>query len=159
MMFEEDMIEGLEREFAVFVRQDRTASGQLGRRSHPEFTVSEYGLLAHLADRGPRRPTELACHVGVTPPSVSRQLQHLETLGFVERLQALDDGRACLVALTDKGRRRAAEVQAARSRRLRELLQSWPEHDVHTLAALLARFNSDAAKPSRRCSRAGEVQA
>ena len=146
----------LEREFAVFVRQDRAASGQLGRDVHPDLKVAAFRLLANLAERGPRRPTELACHVGVTSPTISRQLQHLEELGLIERLRAVDDGRAYLVTPTGEGRRRVDEVKAARSRRLGELLASWPEHEIRTFAELLARFNGSAGtRPSRRCGGAG----
>ncbi|WP_236795018.1 MarR family winged helix-turn-helix transcriptional regulator [Amycolatopsis sp. GM8] len=154
MTLAEETIADLEREFAVFVRQDRAALGQLGREVHPDLPAGAYRLLVHLADRGPRRPTELACHVGVTAPTVSRRLRHLEELGLVEHLEAEDDGRAYLVALTDKGRLRVDEIQDVRGRRLGELLESWPAHDVRTLAELLARFNGGAARPSHRCRRA-----
>ncbi|MET7990757.1 MarR family transcriptional regulator [Amycolatopsis sp. NPDC005232] len=158
MTLDEETIVDLEREFAVFVRQDRAASGQLGRDVHPDLKVAASRLLAHLADRGPRRSTELACHLGVTPPTISRQLQHLEELGLIERLQAADDGRAYLVALTGEGRRRVDEVRAVRTERLGKLLESWPDRDVRTLAELLARFNGSAARPSWHCSRAGDVR-
>ena len=158
MTLDEEMIAELEREFAVFVRQDRAASGQFGRDVHPDLKVAAYRLLAHLADRGPRRPTELACHVGVTAPTISRQLQHLEELGLIQRMEAMDDGRAYLVALTGKGRHRVEEVRLARSQRLDKLLGSWPDHDVRTFAELLARFNGGAAKPSRQCARIDGVR-
>jgi DNA-binding MarR family transcriptional regulator len=148
----EETIAGLEREFAVFVRQDRAALGRLGREVHPDLKVAAYRLLAHLAERGPRRPTELACHVGVTSPTISRQLQHLEELGLIERVEAPDDGRAYLVRLTGAGHRRVEEVRVARGRRLGKLLESWAEEEVRTFAELLARFNGGAAgPPSRRC--------
>jgi DNA-binding MarR family transcriptional regulator len=152
MTLDEETITGLEREFAVFVRQDRAALGQLGRDVHPDLKVAAYRLLAHLAERGPRRPTELACHVGVTSPTISRQLQHLEELGLIERIEAPDDGRAYLVRLTETGHRRVEEVGVARRRRLDDLLGSWAEEDVHTFAGLLARFNGGAAASApRRC--------
>lgn len=153
MTLDEETIADLEREFAVFVRQDRAASGRLGREVHPGLKVAAYRLLAHLAERGPRRPTELACHVGVTSPTVSRQLQHLEGLGLIERVQEPDDGRAYLVRLSEAGHRRVDEVRAARGRRLGRLLESWPEHEIRTFAELLARFNGSAAvSPPRRCA-------
>ncbi|MFJ7217745.1 MarR family winged helix-turn-helix transcriptional regulator [Amycolatopsis sp. NPDC098790] len=156
MTLDEETIAGLEREFAVFVRQDRAASGQLGREVHPDLKVAAYRLLAHLSERGPRRPTELACHVGVTAPTVSRQLQHLEELGLVSRVQTLDDGRAYLVRVTEAGHRRVEEVRVARGRRLDKLLGSWGREEIRTFAELLARFNGDAAAPPpRRCGGEG----
>ena len=151
MTLDEELIADLEREFAVFVRRDRVASGRFGREVHGELTDATYRLLVHLAEQGPCRATELACHAGVTSPTVSRQLHDLEVLGLIDRLQAADDGRAYLVRLTDEGRRQVAEVRVARTGRLAELLGSWPAHDVRTLAGLLARFNDNAARPSRRC--------
>lgn len=148
MTLDEETIADLEREFAVFVRQDRAESNRLGRS---ELKFAAYRLLAHLAEHGPCRPTELACHVGVTAPTISRQLHELEGLGLVERLPAVGDGRAYLVRLTAAGDRRVTDVRAARGGRLGELLASWPEHDVRTFAELLARFNGSAARPSRRC--------
>lgn len=148
MTLDEETIADLLREFAVFARQDRAESNRLGRS---ELKVAAYRLLSHLAEHGPCRPTELACHLGVTSPTVSRQLHELEELGLVQRLQAVGDGRAYLVRLTEAGDRRVADVRAARGGRLGELLASWPEHDIRTFAELLARFNGSAARPSRRC--------
>jgi DNA-binding MarR family transcriptional regulator len=148
-------IADLEREVAVFIHQERVASGRLGREAHPDLTAAAYGLLAHLADRGRHRPTEIAEHIGVASSVVSRRLQLLETLGLIERLPAPDDGRAYLVGLTDEGRHRVSEVQDVRGRRLGELLESWPERDVRTLAELLARFNVSVAGPARDCGATG----
>jgi DNA-binding MarR family transcriptional regulator len=150
-----ETIADLEREVAVFVRQECAASGRLGREAHPDLTAAAYGLLVHLAERGRHRPTEIAEHMGIASPVVSRRLQLLETLGLMERFPVPNDGRAYLVGLTDEGRHRVAEVQDVRSRRLGELVESWPERDVRTLAELLAKFNGSAAGPAQRCGATG----
>src|SRR4051812_10147634 len=137
------------------MRQEGAASGRLGREAHPDLTAAAYGLLAHLADRGRHRPTEIAEHLGIASPVVSRRLQLLETLGLIERFPVPNDGRAYLVGLTDEGRHRVAEIQDIRSRRLGELVESWPERDVRTLAELLAKLNGSAAGPARRCKATG----
>ncbi|WP_329239615.1 MarR family transcriptional regulator [Actinoallomurus sp. NBC_01490] len=155
MMIPGETIADLEREVAVFVRHEHAASGRLGRETYPDLTAAAYGLLAHLADRGRHRPTEIAEHMGIASPVVSRRLQLLETLGLIERFPVPNDARAYLVGLTDEGRRRVAEVQDVRGRRLEALLASWPEHDVRTLAELLAKFNGSAAGPARHCDATG----
>ncbi|MBB4683998.1 MarR family winged helix-turn-helix transcriptional regulator [Amycolatopsis jiangsuensis] len=146
MIRDGDLIAGLEREFALLVRRDHAASGRLGRDAHPGLNAGAYGLLAHLAEHGPCRPTALAGHIGITAPTVSRQLQQLEELGLTARLPAPDDRRAYLVALTGPGRRRVAEVQAVRTRWLGDRLDSWLEHDVRALTELLAKFNGNAGE-------------
>lgn len=143
-----ETIADLEREVAVLLRQEGAASGRLGRETHPDLTAATYGLLAHLADHDRHRPTEIAEHIGVASPVVSRRLKLLETLGLIERLPAPNDGRAYLVGLTDEGRHRVAAVKDVRSRRLGELVESWPERDVRTLAELLAKLNGSAAGPA-----------
>jgi DNA-binding MarR family transcriptional regulator len=146
-----ETIADLEREVAVFVHQERAVSGRLGREAYPDLTAAAYRLLAHLADRGRCRPSEIAEHIGVASSVVSRRLRLLETLGLIERLPAPDDGRASLVILTDEGRHRVSEVQEVRGRRLGELLESWPERDVRVLTELLAKFNGGVAAPARPC--------
>lgn len=84
----------------------------------------------------------MAEDLGVGKATITRQLKPLEALGLIERLPDPADGRAHLVALTEEGRRRMLQARAARSQRLRARLGAWPREDVHTLATLLARFNT-----------------
>ncbi|MFF5294319.1 MarR family winged helix-turn-helix transcriptional regulator [Paractinoplanes globisporus] len=131
----------LEREFAIFVRRARAASERLSREVHPELDSAAYGLLALLWD-GPQRPSDVADQVGVGKATITRQLKSLESLSLIERLPDAADGRAHLVALTEKGRSRMASVRDARRERMRRNLDAWPDEDVRTLTALLARFNA-----------------
>lgn len=157
MSRDDKLIANLDREFAVLARRDRAESARLGRDEHPDLKVAEYGLLVHLIDHGPHRPSELAEHIGILPSTISYQLQSLATLGLVERLPAPNDRRAYLVAATGEGHRRVVGVQALRVRRLGERLASWPERDVLALTELLAKFNDSADGPRQHCGdRAGQ---
>lgn len=137
----------LEREFAIFVRRARAASERMSREVHPDLDASAYGLLVCLRGHGPHRPSDLADHVGVGKATITRQLKPLEALGFIERLPDPDDGRAHLIALTEKGQERMTTVREARRDRMHEHLASWPEDDIRTLTTLLGRFN-DTAPPA-----------
>ncbi|MFD0685252.1 MarR family winged helix-turn-helix transcriptional regulator [Actinomadura fibrosa] len=141
----EEAYDALEREFGVFLRRARAASGQLSRAVHPELDSTAYGLLVCLRDRGLARSSDLAAFVGVGKPTISRQLRALEDLGLIRRRADPGDGRAHLLELTDEGRRRLDAVRSARRRHFRARLRSWPEEDVSTLATLLARLNALAA--------------
>ncbi len=68
-------------------------------------------ILCELALRGPLRPRDLMASAGVNSAAMSKQLDHLERLGLVERtFGALpDDRRATIVSLTAGGSR-AAEL-------------------------------------------------
>jgi DNA-binding MarR family transcriptional regulator len=66
--------------------------------------VPETTILVHLLHDGPRTPTALARRVGVTPASVTAQLDRLELAGHVIRRANPRDRRSVLVALTPAGR-------------------------------------------------------
>ncbi|WP_181782652.1 MarR family winged helix-turn-helix transcriptional regulator [Pseudonocardia pini] len=66
--------------------------------------VPETTILVHLLHDGPRTPTALARRVGVTPASVTAQLDRLELAGHVVRQANPRDRRSVLVALTPAGR-------------------------------------------------------
>jgi DNA-binding MarR family transcriptional regulator len=65
--------------------------------------VPETTILVHLLHEGPRTPTALARRVGVTPASVTAQLDRLELAGHVVRRANPRDRRSVLVALTPQG--------------------------------------------------------
>lgn len=134
----------LERELGVLWRRARSAADKLSRAVHPDLDSAAYGLLIHLRDHGPVRPSDLAAFVGVGKATISRQLKVLENLKLIERRADPADGRAHLVALTSEGRDRMDAVRSARRRRLHESLNTWPEEDISTLARLLARINAGA---------------
>ena len=68
-------------------------------------------LLAALGDHGSCAVGELADHLGVEQPTVTKMLRRLEPTGVVERSQDPDDGRRTLVSLTDEGWTRLAAAQ------------------------------------------------
>jgi DNA-binding MarR family transcriptional regulator len=55
-------------------------------------------------DDGPLRLGALAEHIGATAATATRTADGLEALGLVERVPDARDGRATLLAATDRGR-------------------------------------------------------
>jgi DNA-binding MarR family transcriptional regulator len=102
-----------------------------------------YALLAHLVREGPRRTTALAGAVHSDTSTVSRQVSTLVQHGLVERVADPQDGRACLLVATDKGRGTFDRARAERSRHIAALLTDWPQSDRRTLVMLLDRLNHD----------------
>ncbi|WP_344659200.1 MarR family winged helix-turn-helix transcriptional regulator [Catenulispora subtropica] len=125
----------------VFARRARAFAGRL----HPELTLVSYTLLAHLEeteDSGGCLAKDLAAHYGLDKSTVSRQVQTLERLGFLERLPAPGDHRAHLLRLTPAGAEILAQVTESRHAAVSERLSGWSEEDVAAFAELLTRYNS-----------------
>jgi DNA-binding MarR family transcriptional regulator len=84
------------------------------------WTLSGFRLMFKLWVLGPSMPTRLAELSSLNRSAVTNAVHTLEREGLVERLPSPDDGRAQLVALTDKGRAAVQEaftLQAARESR------------------------------------------
>ena len=73
------------------------------------FTVSEWRVLASLADRGPVPIGRLAQFVVMKQPTVTRVLVRQEARGEVERIAHKTDRRITLVSITPLGTRLVAE--------------------------------------------------
>jgi DNA-binding MarR family transcriptional regulator len=101
-----------------------------------------FGLLVQLVDCGPRRTTALAEAVYTDASTVSRQVNQLVRLGLVERQADPDDGRATLLAATERGRACLAKAREQRNQRVAELVADWSPADRQTLTELLDRFNT-----------------
>ena len=92
---------------------------QLGRRVSQHYDrivgstglkTSQYSLLSYIVKFGPIRPGELAGHMEMDASTLTRNLQPLVALGWVE-VGPGDDGRSRLVSATAAGRDKRTEVQ------------------------------------------------
>lgn len=71
-------------------------------------------VLSGIGDDGLCRPSDLAAHVGITRPALSRILRGLEARGLVVRIPAEHgDGRQTVVVLTQDGVRTLGIVRTA----------------------------------------------
>ncbi|WP_337059426.1 MarR family winged helix-turn-helix transcriptional regulator [Kineococcus sp. G2] len=132
----------LERELAVLLRRSRAISRETARTVHPDLEPEAYSLLVRLDDVGDARPSDLAAFFGIGKPTLSRQVQLLESLGLVERAADPTDGRAVRLRMSALGAEKVEAARAARRERLYARLQDWSEEDMTQLATLVARLNS-----------------
>ena len=92
---------------------------QLSRRVSQHFDhivgaaglkTTQYSLLSHVMRLGPVRPGDLATAMEMDASTLTRNLQPLVKLGWLE-VGPGDDGRSRFVTLTDAGREKRAEAQ------------------------------------------------
>ncbi len=90
-----------------------------------DLSVPQYRLLAALAD-APEAPSNLACRLGVRPPSVTALVDGLVGRGLVSRRPQTGDRRRVSHDLTDAGRSALALADRATEQRLQALVAGLP---------------------------------
>lgn len=96
-------------------------SGRLARRLHAQrlsqsAAPMQLSVLAHLSQRGPMAPSDLATAERVQPQSLTRTLTSLEAEGLVSRQPDSTDGRRSLLAITPAGSQALFQVMGERNR-------------------------------------------
>lgn len=115
----------------------------LRRRTDDGLETASYVLLFHLLGDGPQRTTALADAVYSDTSTVSRQIAALVRHGLVERRADPQDGRACLLAATEKGQNVLRQHRTQRNDAIARLLGDWPKADIRNLISLLDRMNTE----------------
>ena len=136
-----DLLAELEGELGVLIRRVKRVIGVRAEIVHPDLAPAAYLLLGFLAAEGPVRASVLVDRLGVDKGAISRQVQHLEELGLVERALDAADGRASLVGATPLARERLEMVTTQRRGWLDERLGDWTEDDLGGFVDALARYN------------------
>jgi DNA-binding MarR family transcriptional regulator len=95
-------IRALVRRFAISERADVFCCG---------MTIAQAATLETLRLEGPLRMGELGRRLGITPSTLTRNLQRLLDAGYVKRDADDEDGRAAVIALTPSGRRQADKLE------------------------------------------------
>lgn len=123
--------------FAQAVRRARGASIQAGNRG---LTLSQYALLAPLADREAARVRDLASEAGIAAPTATRILDGLERRQIVRRKRSARDRRSVTVTLTDFGRAVVASREAWLRGRQRAFFAGLPAEEQELAPDLLDRL-------------------
>lgn len=143
-----DLLVGLETEVGVLIRRVKRVIAERAEVVHPDLAPASYLLLTFLAEQGPVRASALVGRFHVDKGAISRQVQHLEELGLVERHPDPDDGRASLLGANADARRRLEAVTVERRRFLDARLGDWDDADLEAFVAALGRYNRALEKPS-----------
>jgi DNA-binding MarR family transcriptional regulator len=121
-------IRALVRRFAVSERADVACCG---------MTVAQAATIETLAATGPLRLGDLGRRLGITPSTLTRNLERLLEAGLVEREADPEDARASCVTLAAAGRRAAARLAEQEMDFGREILERLsPERRQDVVLAL-----------------------
>jgi len=91
------------------------------------------------------RLSDIASHLGIEAPSVTRKTQELEAAGYVVRHTDPTDKRAISLRLTPLGQEVSIRIHKAQRETVREAIKGWPASDRRQFAALFERFSRDMA--------------
>ncbi len=122
------------------------SSARVKAKLAPDGQPADWGSfypLSLLWDDGPMRLSALAEAMHVDPSTISRQVSHLVETGSVERRADPTDGRACVLACTDRGRALIQRHRRARDEFVAGLVADWSAQDRATLADLMERFSTE----------------
>ncbi len=130
------------------------------RAADLEGLPAQARLLGQLDELGPARIGDLARADHCSQPTMTGQVQRLETSGLVLRRRDPDDARACLVELTDDGRAALARVRAARSAAVAPVVERLHEEERAALRAAITSLERllEAADLAEREDPSGHVR-
>jgi DNA-binding MarR family transcriptional regulator len=138
----DDTLRDLEHEMGVLIRRIRRVIAERARMIHPELPAVSYLMLSTLNNSGPARASTLVETFAIDKGAVSRHVQFLIELGLLERSPDPEDRRAAILAITEEGCRRLAEVSTSRREKLEAMLHDWTDAELEHFVRTLARYNA-----------------
>lgn len=91
------------------------------------------------------RVQDLAAHLGIESPSVTRKTQELEQAGYLRRTRSSLDKRAIGLQLTPRGRATCQRIWKIQRQTIAGVLEQWPAGERHRFVELFERFSQDLA--------------
>lgn len=130
---------------AELLRAAATLTRWASRHALLDLPLAQARLLSLVQELGPVRIGELAAADHCSQPTMSAQVQRLETEGWLQRSVDPDDSRASLISLTSSGQRTLDRAREARREVVEPILQTLDPTDrarlrdaVHIIGRILA---------------------
>lgn len=121
-------------------------SRQLRQQSTGDLSPTTISALFTIRRHGPLTLGELAAQEQVAPPTITRMVGRLESLGLVTRTTDRDDRRVCRVEITRQGAKELERVRRRRTAWLATRLRQLEPDELARLAdtvSLLERLVED----------------
>src|SRR5947209_4351752 len=119
-------------ELAAWSRELERLTRFLGRVGPDEvccegLTTRQCGILRTLADSEGAPISDLAASAGISPSAMTRALEKLEARALVKRVRGhANDGRAAMVAISQRGRQVRGKIDRLMLERTRTILTALP---------------------------------
>jgi DNA-binding MarR family transcriptional regulator len=110
------------------------------KNTDTESARSAHAILLMISMHGPLRVADLAVKMCIDASTVSRQTAWLVNDGLLRRTSDPADGRASVLALTERGESVAAAVTERRRELFSRIIHDWPARDVQIFSSSLRRF-------------------
>ena len=101
-------------------------------RSHrtPDLSIPQFRALGFLRKHEGASLSDVADHIGLQPPTMSKMIDALVARGLVQRNQDPEDRRRVTLALSGKGRKLWQKARQATNDYLTEKLAALPDEDL-----------------------------
>ena len=109
-----------------------------------ELGLSDFGVLEMLLHKGPLAVNDIGRRIELTSGAITVCVDRLEERGWVERSFHPEDRRARIVALTARGRTRAAEAFASHKAAMDSAASALDRSERATLIELLKKLGTTA---------------
>lgn len=140
-----DKSKDLEEQVMIAAREQGISSvlfrNAIGRKLGLNITESE--CLSLLSIRGVSTPTELSRYTGLTTGSTTAMLDRLEKAEFIKRKPNPKDRRGVLIEINKKWAETAGSLVAGVQKAHKELIASYTDKDLETIADFLTRFTEN----------------
>jgi len=120
----------------------RVIRAAMRQASAPTLSVPQFRVLVFINRREQASPTQVAEHIGLTLPSMTKLLDGLVRRGLVQRHAHPSDRRRQVLRLTPQGDRELRVALASAQSHLASLLDTLPEDKRDTVASAMAILRS-----------------
>jgi DNA-binding MarR family transcriptional regulator len=119
----------------------------IGKKLGLNITDSE--CLSLLSIKGISTPTELARYTGLTTGSTTAMLDRLEKAKFIKRKPNPNDRRGVLIEINEQWAKIAGPLVAGVQKAQKELIASYSDKELKTIADFLTRFANNVAEQTK----------
>ncbi|MCU1544325.1 MAG: MarR family transcriptional regulator [Microbacteriaceae bacterium] len=132
----------IEEGIATLYRASKARAKSLLARFDPDLPMAGYLVLRYVMAHEPVRAGGISVALDMDKSAVSRQISMLRESGLLLSQPDPDDGRASLLISSDSAKTALESFRADLKSDYQRILESWDTDEIHTFAALLAKFNA-----------------